>query len=175
MALYSFDGIKPKIGKDAYVHPTADVIGNVTLGDGTFVGAGAVIRGDYGTIIIGDNCSVEENCTIHARPGKVCTIGNWVTIGHAAVIHNATMINDYAVLGMNSVTSDYTEIGEWAVVGEGAVVKNSQVIPPETIVVGVPAKEVGKVDEEFKKQWRRFKQVYVDLAKTYPQRMVRLD
>ena len=175
MAQYSFDGKKPQVGVDTYIHPSAQVIGDVRLGDGTFVGAGAVLRGDYGTIIIGEKCSVEENCTIHARPDQVCTIGNWVTIGHAAVIHNAKIIHDYVVLGMGSVTSDYTDVGEWAVVAEGAVVKNSQVIPPETIVVGVPAKEVGKIDEKFKEQWRHFKQVYVDLAKTYPERMVRLD
>ncbi len=175
MAIYSFDDKRPQIGKGSYIHPTADVIGDVRLGENTFVGAGAVVRGDYGTIIVGDNCSIEENCTIHARPGEVCTLGDWVTVGHAAVIHNAKKIGDYVVLGMGSITSDYSEIGEWAVVAEGAVVRNSQKIPPETIVVGIPAREVGKIDEAFKKQWTIFKRNYVDLANTYPQRMKRID
>jgi carbonic anhydrase/acetyltransferase-like protein (isoleucine patch superfamily) len=175
MAIYSFDGKKPRTDKGVYIHPSAEIIGDVTLGNGSFVGAGAILRGDYGTILIGENCSVEENCTIHARPGEVCTIGNWVTVGHAAIVHNAKIVHDYAILGMGSITSDYSEVGEWAVVAEGAVVKNGQVIPPETIVVGIPAREVGKIDEEFKKQWRRFKQIYVDLAATYPKRMVRIE
>ena len=80
MAVYSFDDKRPQIGKGSYIHPTADVIGDVRLGENTFVGAGAVVRGDYGTIIVGDNCSIEENCTIHARPGEVCTLGDWVTV-----------------------------------------------------------------------------------------------
>jgi carbonic anhydrase/acetyltransferase-like protein (isoleucine patch superfamily) len=175
MALYSFDNRSPKVGKGAYVHPTADVIGDVTLGEGTFVGAGAVIRGDYGRIIIGTNCSVEENCTLHARPGEVSTIGDWVTVGHAAIIHNAKMIHDYAVIGMGAVVSDYAEVGEWAIVAEGAVVKNGQVIPPNTVNVGAPAKAVKEVTEEMKAQWRIFKRNYVDLARTYPERMKRLD
>ncbi len=175
MALFSFDNRSPKIGKDAYIHPSAQVIGDVTLGDGTFVGAGAVIRGDYGKIIIGNNCSIEENCTLHARPGEVSTIGNWVTVGHAATIHNTKIIHDYAVIGMGAIVSDYTEVGEWAFIGEGAVVKNGQVVEPDTINVGIPAKSVRQVTEEMKKQWRHFKQVYVDLARTYPERMKRID
>ena len=175
MALYSFDGKIPVIGDKSYIHPRADVIGDVTIGAGTFVGAGAVIRGDYGTIVIGDNCSVEENCTIHARPGEVCTIGDWVTVGHAAVIHNAKMVNDYAVLGMGSIHSDSSEIGRWAVVAEGEVVRNGQVIAPETIVVGIPAKAIGTFDASFKEQWTGFKNEYVNLAATYPERLKRLD
>lgn len=175
MALYSFDNRSPKIGRNAYVHPTADVIGDVTIGEGTFVGAGAVIRGDYGKIIIGDNCSVEENCTFHARPGEASTIGNWVTVGHAAIVHNTKMIHDYAVIGMGAIVSDYSEVGEWAIIGEGAVVKNGQAVESNTVNVGIPVKAVRQVTDEMKKQWTIFKQNYVDLARTYPERMKRID
>lgn len=169
MTIASFEGKTPRIGTGTYIHPSADVFGDVTIGEGCWIGPGARIRGDYGTIVIGDYSSVEDNCVIHARPGEQTTIGNWVTIGHGAVIHNVEMMHDYVIVGMGAVVSDWAVIGEWAVVGEGAVVRQRQEIPPGHIAVGVPAKVLEKtVDEEYKAQWTRFKKVYVDLAHRYP-------
>ncbi len=169
MTVASFEGKTPRIGEDAYVHPSADVLGDVTIGRGCWIGPGARIRGDYGTIIIGDHSSVEDNCVIHARPGGQTDIGNWVTIGHGAVIHNAT-IRDYAIIGMGAVVSDWAVLGEWAVVGEGAVVRQGQEVPADHIAVGVPARVLEKVvGEEYKAQWTHFKETYVDLARRYPE------
>lgn len=169
MTIASFEGKVPRIGEGTYVHPSADVYGDVTIGKGCWIGSGARIRGDYGTIVIGDYTSVEDNCVIHARPGEQTTIGNWVTIGHGAVIHNPTMIHDYAVIGMGAVVSDWTVLGEWAVVGEGAVVRQGQAIPAAHIAVGVPARVLEQtVSEEYKAQWTHFKETYVDLARRYP-------
>lgn len=140
------------------------------------MGPGARIRGDYGTIVIGDYTSVEDNCVIHARPGEQTTIGNWVTIGHGSVIHNVAMIHDYAVVGMGSVISDWAVVGRWAVVGEGAVVRQRQEIPDGHVAVGVPARVLDKqVDEAYKKEWLHFKQTYVDLARRYPQGLQRVE
>jgi phenylacetic acid degradation protein len=164
----SFEGKTPAIGEGTYVHPRADVFGNVQIGSGCWIGPGARIRGDYGRITIGANTSVEDNCVIHARPGEQTTIGDWVTIGHAAIIHNAT-IHDYALVGMGSIVSDWAVVGRWAVVGEGAVVRQRQEIPADAIAVGAPARLLDKnVSAEFKEQWTHFKQVYVDLASKYP-------
>jgi phenylacetic acid degradation protein len=165
----SFEGKTPRIGASTYVHPSADILGDVIIGAGCWIGPGARIRGDYCTIVIGDYCSVEDNCVIHARPGERTTIGNWVTIGHGAVVHTANMVHDYVVIGMGAVVSDWTIIGEWAVVGEGAVVRQGQEISPSHIAVGVPARVLDKmVSEEYKAQWTRFKETYVDLARRYP-------
>lgn len=164
MTLYEFGSNRPSIGKNTYVCESSDIIGNVIIGDGCFIGPGARIRGDYGKIIIGDNTSVEDNCVVHARPNEECSIGKNVTIGHGSVIHNAT-INDWAIIGMNAVVSDYSEVGEWAVVAEGCVVKNNQKIPSGKIVVGIPAKIITDVTEEYKHQWRGFKGKYVAFAK----------
>lgn len=165
MAIYEFEGRKPRIGKTSFVYPEATIIGDVTIGEGCYIGPGAVIRGDYGKITIGDRTAVEENCTLHARPGEVLTIGSDVTIGHAAVIHNCTL-DDFCVIGMGSIVSDYAKVGTWAVVGEGAVVKNKSVVEPGQIVVGIPAKPVATVNDEYKKQWLHFKSIYVELART---------
>ena len=163
----TFEGKTPAIGEGTYVHPSADVFGNVQVGSDCWIGPGARIRGDYGRIVIGDNTSVEDNCIIHARPDERTTIGNWVTIGHGAIVHNAT-IDDWAVLGMGAIVSDWARIGEWAVVGEGAVVKQNQQIEPGRIAVGVPAKVISKpVQDDYKTQWTGFKKIYVDLARRY--------
>ncbi|MFO7618683.1 MAG: gamma carbonic anhydrase family protein [Thermoplasmata archaeon] len=163
MTIYEFEGKKPKISGSSFVYPEATIIGDVAIGEGCYVGPGAIIRGDYGTITIGDRTAIEENCTLHARPGEILKIGNDVTIGHAAIIHNCTL-EDFCVIGMGAIVSDYAKIGVWAVVGEGAVVKNKSVIEPGQIVVGIPAKPVAQVSDEYKKQWTHFKGIYVELA-----------
>ena len=164
----SFEGKTPQIGDGSYVHPSADVFGNVQIGRGCWIGPGARIRGDYGRIVIGSNSSVEDNCVIHARPDEQTTIGDWVTIGHGAVIHNAT-VRDYVIVGMGSIVSDWAEVGLWAVIGEGAVVRQRQEIPADAIAVGNPARLLDKkVAPEFKAQWTEFKKIYVDLARRYP-------
>lgn len=165
MTIYEFEGKRPKIGSNCYVYDEATIIGDVTLGEGCYVGAGAVIRGDYGTIEIGDRTAIEENATLHARPGELLKIGNDVTIGHAAMLHNCTL-DDFCVIGMKSTVSDYAKIGEWAVVGEGAVVKNKSIIEPGQIAVGIPAKVITQVNDEYKKTWTHFKGMYVELART---------
>ncbi len=168
MTVMRFDGHAPRIGRGTWIHPSADVFGNVEIGEECWIGPGARIRGDYGRIVIGHRTSVEDNCVIHARPGEETTIGDWVTVGHGAIVHNAT-IRDWAVLGMGSIVSDWAEVGVWAVVGEGAVVKQNGRVPDGRIAVGIPARLLEKtVDEAYKAEWSRFKAIYVDLAGRYP-------
>lgn len=163
MAIYEFEGRVPKIGENVYVHPSADVIGLVTVGDDCYVAPGARIRGDYGEIIIGRGTSIEENCVVHARPDQSTRIGDYVTVGHGSIIHTAT-IHDYVVIGMGSIVSDWAVVGEWSAIGEGAVVTQNTEIPPGKVAVGVPAKVIGDIKEEWKEQWSGYKHFYVDLT-----------
>jgi len=168
MAIYAFEGRRPDIAPSAYVHPSADVIGDVRIGQRCWIGPGARLRADYGTIIVGDGSSIEDNCVLHARPGEVTTVGQDVTIGHGSVIHTAS-IDDCAVIGMSAVVSDGAKVGRWSVVGEGAVVTQRQEIPPGRIAVGIPAKLLEKpVDDGYKRTWTNFKETYADLAGRYP-------
>ena len=164
MSIYEFENKKPNIGKYTFVFKSADIIGNVVIGENCYIGPGARIRGDYGSIRIGTNTAVEENVVIHARPEDITHIGNNVTLGHASIIHNAT-IHDWAVIGMGAIVSDWAEIGKWAVVAEGAVVKNKQKIPNKSIAVGIPAKIVSEISSEYEKQWTEYKKIYADLAR----------
>ena len=166
--IYEFEGKKPRIGEGSWVFPDATVIGDVTIGERCYIGPGARLRGDYGTIVIGDRTSIEDNCIVHARPGERTEVGDHVTIGHGAILHNCT-VRDGAVVGMGSIVSDYAVVGEWAVVAEGAVVKNKFEVPPRAIAVGVPAKVIGQIDEAYQRQWTGFKDIYVGLAsERYP-------
>ncbi len=174
MGIYRFEDRTPVIGKNTYVSETASVIGDVVLGEECYVAPGALVKGDYGTIRIGDGCSVQDNVIIHARPGESTIIGNDVTLGHGCIIHNAT-IKDMAVIGMGAIVSDYAVIGEWAIVAEGAVVKNNFDVPREKIAVGVPAKIIGEVQEVHKKQLLEYKHIYRDLAKRYHTGLERID
>jgi len=163
----SFEDHDPIIAESAFIHPSADVIGNVTIGSGCWIGPGARLRGDYGRIAIGFATSVEDNCVIHARPDGEANIGSWVTLGHGAIVHNAT-IKDWPVVGMGSIVSDWSTVGEWAVVAEGTVVCRRQEVANESIVAGVPARALERaVDNAFKEKWKHFKGVYVDLAERY--------
>jgi len=163
MAVYAFEDKTPRIRKGTFVFPSADIIGDVVIGRNCYIGPGARIRGDYGTIRIGDNTAVEENVVIHARPSEITIIGDYVTIGHAAIIHNAS-IHDWAVIGMGAIVSDWAEIGEWGVVAEGAVVKNKQKIMDREIAVGVPAKVIGTISPDYEQQWTNYKHIYGELA-----------
>jgi carbonic anhydrase/acetyltransferase-like protein (isoleucine patch superfamily) len=148
------------------VAESAEVIGKVTIGINCYIGPGAKIRGDYGEIEIGDYSIIEENCVLHARPNEKCTIGERVTIGHGAIIHNA-VIKDWAVVGMGAIVSDYAKVGIWSVVGEGCMVRNNQEIPDGKVAVGVPAKVIADVREDYKELWTSYKHLYAELALKY--------
>ncbi len=166
MPIYRIKDRIPSIDKSAWVAPSAEIIGDVQIGKNCYIGWGTILRGDYGTIIIGDESAIEEGVIIHARPMGATKIGFRATLGHGALVHNAT-IRDYALIGMRATVSDFAEVGEWAIVAEHALVPRSQSVPPGKIYAGVPAKEIGEVKERNKAELELTKQVYVDLAARY--------
>jgi phenylacetic acid degradation protein len=166
MSLYSFEGRTPKVAESAYIFENATVIGDVKIGESVWVGPGAVLRGDYGEIRVGAYTAVEDNCVVHARPGEFTDIGEHVTLGHASIVHTGR-ISDWATLGMGAVVSDFAHVGRWATVGEGGVVKARSEIADESIAVGVPAKVIGKITQEYKDVWTRYKENYNSFCRRY--------
>jgi carbonic anhydrase/acetyltransferase-like protein (isoleucine patch superfamily) len=166
MALYQFEGRKPQVARGAFVAASALVIGDVQIGKDAYIGHGAILRGDYGTIHVGDGTAIEEGVIVHARPNDRTIIGNCVTVGHGAMVHNA-QIKDYAVIGMRATISDYSIIGEWAIIGEMGLAKNNQTVPDGVVAVGIPVKVVGKVDKKQKEFWSYGKKLYVEMAHRY--------
>lgn len=164
--MYEFEGKRPLCGEGTFVAPSAQVIGDVTIGKNCYIGHGAIVRGDYGTVVIGDGTAVEEGVVIHAPPGRTCTVGSHVTLGHGAIVHGEEL-GDWVVVGMNAVTSIGSKVGRWSIVAEGAVVKQNGVIGDEKVVVGAPAKPVRDTLERDKQWWAPMKKVYEDLAGRY--------
>jgi carbonic anhydrase/acetyltransferase-like protein (isoleucine patch superfamily) len=164
--IYRFDGRQPSIGAGTYVSETAIVIGDVKIGERCYVGHGAILRGDYGTIEIGNETAIEEGVIIHAPPGECCSIGNGVVLGHGAIIHSKA-VRDSAGIGMGAILSIHSEIGRGSVVAEGAIVKKEQAIPESVIVAGNPAKKIRDMSQTDVAFWAYSRQVYVDLAGKY--------
>lgn len=168
MSLYRFAGREPIIGAGSYVSELAMVIGDVQIGENSYIGHGAILRGDYGTIIIGSGTAIEEGTVIHAPPGGTCRIGRSVTVGHGAIIH-AEDIEDYAVIGMGAILSLHAKVGCWAIVAEGSIVKSHQSVPEKVVAAGNPARVVRDVESRDVEFWTWGKQLYVDLAQQYLQ------
>lgn len=145
--IYSFKGHIPVIHKSSFVHPLAAVTGNVIIGKNCYIGPGAVIRGDWGEIILEDGVNVQENCTIHMFPGKSIVLKESAHIGHGAIIHGAN-IGRNVLVGMNTVIMDDAEIGDESIIGAMVFVKAETIIPKRSLVVGNPAKVIKEVSDE---------------------------
>ncbi len=174
MAIYQYGERIPQIGNHSYISETAVVIGDVVIGDGCYIGHGAILRGDYGSIKIGDGTAVEENAVAHIRPDGLLEFEERVTIGHGALIHGK-LIKAHAVIGIGAVLGFDVVVGRHSIVAEGCVVPSGKVIPDEKIVAGSPYRIIGDIREKHRKFWAYGKQLYVDLAREYPQKLKRLE
>lgn len=133
------NGKVPEIHENAFIAPTATIIGDVIIKEGANIWFGAVLRGDWGAIRIGKNTSVQENVTIHNAVGSSAIIGDNCIIGHHAMIHGPTEIGNGCLIGIGANVLQNTKLGEGVLIGAGAVAVNME-IPERTLVVGVPAK-----------------------------------
>jgi carbonic anhydrase/acetyltransferase-like protein (isoleucine patch superfamily) len=172
MPLYAINNKRPVVGKGTWIAPSAEIIGDVEIGQNCFVGFGAIIRGDFGRIVIGDGTLVEENVVIHS--GLLVEIGDNVTIGHMVMIHDA-VIKDHALVGMKSMICNGATIGEWAIVAEQSLVKKNQDIPSNKIYAGSPAREIGDLKERHRSSLIVGQQAYADLIGQYHKNFQRVD
>jgi carbonic anhydrase/acetyltransferase-like protein (isoleucine patch superfamily) len=136
--ILSYKGRHPRIAENAFIAPTAVVIGDVEIGDGASIWYGAVLRGDMEAIRIGAGANIQDNCTVHTDHGHPVGIGAGVTVGHNAVIHGCT-IEDLCLIGIGALVLSGALIRRNSVVAAGAVVKEGQIIGPGVLVAGVPA------------------------------------
>lgn len=150
--IYSFKNFIPVVHESAFVHPQAAVTGNVIIGKDVYIGPGAALRGDWGTIVVEDGCNVQENCTLHMFPGLTVYLKEGAHIGHGAIIHGA-MIGKNCLVGMNSVVMDSTEIGDECIIGALTFIKSGEKIPPRSLVAGNPGSIIKQVDDEMI-QWK---------------------
>jgi carbonic anhydrase/acetyltransferase-like protein (isoleucine patch superfamily) len=140
-----YHGRAPKIAPDAFVAPTAVLIGDVEIGEGASIWYGAVLRGDDGRIVIGRGSNVQDNATLHAPKNGVTLIKDHVTIGHGAVLEGCN-VESGAVIGTNAVVLHNVTIGEQAMLAAGSVATEGMTIPPRALAAGVPAKVKKELD-----------------------------
>ena len=145
--IYTFKGSRPVVDVSSFVHPQAAVTGDVIIGRNVYIGPGAAIRGDWGRIIIGDGCNVQENCTIHMFPGVTVLLKEGAHIGHGAIVHGAT-IGKNCLIGMNSVILDEAEVGDECIIGALSLIKTGEKIPSRSLVAGNPGKIIKAVSDE---------------------------
>lgn len=156
----------PHVHPDAYVHPAAHVIGDVTLGARASVWPTAVLRGDTAPIVVGTDSNVQDGTIIHVDEGVPCTIGNRVAIGHRAVVHGAT-VHDDCLIGMGAILLNRVVVGHDSIVGAGALCTEGMVIPPGSLVIGVPARVLREVSEDERARIAKTVASYVALRLVY--------
>ena len=161
--LFPYGDRMPQVHPSAFVAPGAYVIGKVTIGEGSSVWYGAVLRGDLDEIRVGERTSIQDNAVVHMDDGFPVSIGDDCVVGHAAVVHGCE-IGDRCLIGMNATVLTGARIGEGSVVAAGAMVPEGREYPPRSLIVGVPAKRVKEVTEEQTKDIARGARSYVERA-----------
>ena len=131
----------PSIDEEAFVAPTAVVVGKVTMGPRSSIWYGAVARADAEVIEIGEGSNVQDGCTLHSDPGFPLVVGTGVTVGHRVVLHGAR-VDDDVLVGMGSVVMNGAHIGSGSIIAAGAVVTQGKEFPPGSVIAGVPARVV---------------------------------
>jgi carbonic anhydrase/acetyltransferase-like protein (isoleucine patch superfamily) len=165
-SIFPYKGIWPRIAASAYVAPGAVIIGDVTIGEEVAILSHAVLRGDAAPIVVGRGSNVQDSATVHADVGFPTLIGEYVVIGHNAIVHGTT-IADICLIGMHATVLNGAEIGTGSIIGAAALVAEGTVVPPRTLMLGVPAKPRRDITEEQVARIRDNAQTYVDLSRAY--------
>ncbi len=175
MNLFEYEGTRPTIADDAFIAPTATLIGDVTIESGASVWYGAVLRGDDGPIVVRERANVQDGSVIHTTPGVTTEIGRGATIAHQCMIHGA-VIEDEALVGNGCVVLDGARIGARSMIAAMSLVAAGKEIPPGVLAAGVPAqvkKEIAGTQAEF---WVTMNpQYYPELAKRHIAGVRRVD
>ena len=166
MPLYQLGSKKPKVHPTSMVAPNSSIIGDVVIGAHTSIWPGAILRGDYGKIRVGANCSLQDNVVVHCSSENAGVIGNGVTVAHSAIVH-ACKIGDECLIGAGAIIFDGAKIGTYSIIGVGTVVLEGRTIPPRSVAVGAPAKVIRRATETDVRNIRESYRAYVKMAKRY--------
>ena len=166
MAVYEFDGRSPRVAASAWVADSAQVMGNVVLGDDVSVWFGTIIRGDTETITIGQGSNIQDGSVLHADVGKPLVVGENVTVGHQVMLHGCT-IGDESLIGIGAVVLNGAVIGKNCLVGAGALVTEGKEFPDGSMIMGTPAKVVRQLTPEQIEGLRLSAQHYIDNARMF--------
>jgi len=174
MPLYEIAGQRPTIAGNAWVAPSADLIGDVHLASQASVWFGAAIRADNTPIKVGARSNVQEGAMLHSDPGAPCTVGEDVTVGHHAILHGCT-IGDRSLIGMGATILNRAVIGEDCIVGAGALVTEGKAFPAGSLIVGSPARAIRQLDDAAKAMLKASAAHYVSKQRDYATNLKRVE
>jgi carbonic anhydrase/acetyltransferase-like protein (isoleucine patch superfamily) len=164
--LIELNGVRPRVAEGVYIAPTAVLIGDVTIGAGSSVWFGAVLRGDSGRIVIGERVSVQDNVVIHVNEREDTIVEDDVLIGHAAVMEGCH-IGRQALIGMHATVLSGARVGERALIAAGSLVREHAQIPPAVLAAGVPAEVKGELPPRVQERMRHGPLHYIEMAQRY--------
>lgn len=171
MPVFEFDSHKVVKESGTWIAPTASVIGQVHLRKDSSIWWGAVLRGDYDAITIGEATNVQDNCVIHTDPGYPVVIGNRVTLGHNAVVHGCT-VGDNSLIGINSTVLNGVKIGKNVLIGSNTLLTEGKTIPDGVLVLGSPGRVVRDLSSEEIARLPGFSDRYVQNASDYRTKLI---
>src|SRR5437588_11865340 len=166
MPAYALGSKKPKIHRSTILAPNCTIIGDVVIGPRTSIWPGAVIRGDYGYIRIGSDCSIQDNVVVHCSAEDPAIIGNGVTVAHSAVVH-ACRVGDECLIGVGAIIFDGASIGRHSILGVGPTVLGGTRLPPRSIAVREPAKVLRRATENDLRLIKESYRAYVARGRRY--------
>jgi carbonic anhydrase/acetyltransferase-like protein (isoleucine patch superfamily) len=165
--LRPYKGISPRLGARVYVDLSAQVIGDVELGDHASVWMNAVVRGDVHSIRIGAYSNIQDNCVVHVFKALHPTVvSDHVTVGHSVTLHGC-VIGSYCLIGMGATILNDAKIGDECIVAAGTLVPEGMQVPPRSLVMGLPAKVRREITAEEREGLRRYAQNYFEYKETY--------
>jgi carbonic anhydrase/acetyltransferase-like protein (isoleucine patch superfamily) len=163
----SYKGISPKIPASCYVDESAQVIGDVTLGDNASIWMNAVVRGDVHYIRIGANSNIQDCSVLHGMLGQwPVEVGDWVTVGHNVTLHGC-VVEDRCLIGMGVIVLNGARIGEGSIVAAGTLLPEKTVIPPRSLVMGAPGKVRRQLDDSDQETILRYARNYLGYREQY--------
>jgi len=164
--IYRLGGRTPEVGDEAWVAPSATVLGSVVLGARSSVWFGATIRGDNDLITVGEESNVQDGAVLHTDPGIELTIGRGVTIGHQAMLHGCT-VGEYSLIGIHSIVLNRAKIGRFCIIGANALITEGKEIPDYSVVMGSPGKVVKTLGPDDELTFRMLAANYVANARRF--------
>jgi carbonic anhydrase/acetyltransferase-like protein (isoleucine patch superfamily) len=163
----SYQGKTPQIATGCYIDPSAQILGDVVIGERSSVWMNAVVRGDVNSIRIGACSNVQDCAVLHGQRNLYPVIvGDWVTIGHNATVHGC-VVEDMVVIGMGSRVLNNVRVGKGSIIAAGAVVPEHTVVPPRTLWAGVPAKLRRQLTDKDQELIRQYARNYLDYVEIY--------
>jgi len=173
MAVYSLDGVQPRVAGSAWIADSAQVMGNVELAEDVNIWFGAVLRGDTEVIRVGRGSNIQDGSVLHADVGQPLTIGDDVTVGHQVMLHGCT-VGDGSLIGIGAVVLNGARIGKGCLVGAGALVTEGKEFADGSMILGSPAKVVRQLSAQQRDGLRASAQHYVDNAQRFGTGLVRI-